>query len=335
MLAGCVLLAAAPASAQDVASVYRGKTLTLIVSAGVGGGYDAYARPLSRSLSRHVPGEPSIVVQNMEGGGGLRAMNYLFNAAPKDGSVIALVHSTIPFAPLLGLEGASFDPTKVNWIASLNSEPQMCVARQGSKVQSFDDVFKTDFVVGSVGAGAGEELYPLAMNHLLGTRFKVINGYKSGNEILLAMERGEVDGRCALPVASLRSSRPDWITGGKVRFIVQTSVERSDDPVVADTPMVLDRTQEPEKRRAFELLFADQQASKPLLAPPGTPAHIVAALRKAVKGTMTDSQYAGELEKSRLSANFLSGEELEALVARNYASPPAVIDMARKAISKD
>jgi tripartite-type tricarboxylate transporter receptor subunit TctC len=328
----CIACARSVSAEEGAQSFYRGKTLTVIVSAGVGGGYDAYARPLGRHLARHIPGEPTVIIQNMEGGGGLRAMNYLANAAPKDGTMIGLVHSTIPFAPLLGLENANFDPTKINWIGSMNYEPQMCIAREGSKIKNFNDVFEHEFVVGSVGAGAGEEIYPLAMNRLLGTKFRVINGYKSGNEILLAIERGEIDGRCALPIASLRSSRPNWVSEKKVRYIVQTSLARSDDPVLSDTPMVTDHARDENQRQTFELLFANQRADKPIIAPPGTPEKIVNLLRQSLADMMKDRELLAELEKGRLSANFVSGFELETLIRRAYSSSPAVIEMARQAI---
>ena len=313
------------AKADAIENFYHGKTLTLIISTGVGGGYDAYGRPLSRHISEHIPGKPSVVVQNMPGGGGLRAMNYLYSAAPKDGTTIGLVHSTIPYAPLYGIDAAKFDATKVNWIASLNKEVSVCVAWHDSPAKTLDDLFTKQLVVGSVGVGADMELYPLAMNRLFNTKFKVINGYKGGNDIYAAMERGEIQGRCGVAMTALRSVKPNWVAENKLVYVVQTGVEAGTDPLLKNTASIIDRAKDPETRQVLELLFGNQLADKPVLAPPEVPAERVAALRAAVRATVSDPDFMKEMNMQKMNVNYVSGEDVERAVKRLYASPPAVV----------
>ncbi|HEX2725419.1 MAG TPA: hypothetical protein VHN20_06330, partial [Beijerinckiaceae bacterium] len=214
-------LAFSPARADPVADFYKGKQISWILSAGEGGGYSSYARAFAPFLGAHIPGNPKVVVQNMPGAGGIRAMNYLFTVAPKDGTVIGLVHSSVPFAPLYGLQGASFDPRKMHWIGSMNATTAICVAWHTAGIKGWQDMMSKEYLVGGTGAGSQMETMPAMLNHLFGTRMKVISGYKGGNDVYLAMERGEVAGRSGGLFSSISSTRPDWFPQKKVAVPIQ------------------------------------------------------------------------------------------------------------------
>src|SRR5712692_767027 len=181
---------ASSAAAEDIAEFYRGKQISWILSADAGGGYATYARTFAPYFSAAIPGKPNIVIQHMPGGGGLRAMNYLFSVAPKDGTTIGLVHSSVPFAPLYGIKGANFDSRQVNWIGSINAATGICVSWAASGITTWQDLFDKEFIVGGTGAGSQMETMPAMINKLFGTRMKVVSGYKGGNDVYLAMERG-------------------------------------------------------------------------------------------------------------------------------------------------
>src|SRR6516225_11063605 len=214
------------AHADQIADFYKGKQINWILSAGAGGGYSAYALAFAPYFSAHIPGNPHIVVQNMPGAGGIRAMIYLQSVAPKDGTTIGLVHSSVPFAPLYGIKGASFDPRQMNWIGSINAATGICVSWSASGITTWQDLFDTTFIVGSTGAGSQMETMPAMLNKLFGTHIKVISGYKGGNDVYLAMERGEVTGRCGGLISSIKSTRPDWFPQKKVSVPIQIALER-------------------------------------------------------------------------------------------------------------
>src|SRR5262249_15290109 len=199
---------ATTASADPIADFYKGKSINWILSAGAGGGYASYAHVFAPYLSAHIPGKPNIVVQNMPGAGGIRAMIYLGNVAPKDGTTIGMVHSSVPFAPLYGIRGANFDPRRMNWIGSINAATGICASWTASGITTWRDLFEKEFVVGGTGAGSQMETMPAMINKLFGTRIKVVSGYKGGNDVYLAMERGEVHGRCGGLKSSIKSTRP-------------------------------------------------------------------------------------------------------------------------------
>src|SRR5258705_4021585 len=227
--AGLMALALAPSlvRADPISDFYKGRQITMMLSADAGGGYGSYANAFAPYLSQHIPGKPKIIVQYMPGAGGLRAMNYLYSAAPKDGSTIALVHSSVPFAPVYGMAAAKFDPRKMNWIGSINATSGICVAWASSNIRTWQDLFDKQFLVGSSGAGSQMETIPMMLNKLFGTKIKVIAGYRGGNEVYLAMERGEVHGRCGGLIFSLRSTRADSGAQKKGTAPSQTSRARA------------------------------------------------------------------------------------------------------------
>src|SRR5258708_25995375 len=234
--AGLTALAFAPSASRagSVEDFCKGRQIEMILSADAGGGYGSYANAFAPYLSQHIPGKPKIIVQYMPGAGGLRAMNYLYSAAPKDGTTIALVHSSVPFAPVYGMAAAKFDPRKMNWIGSINATSGICVAWASSNIRTWQDLFDKQFLVGSSGAGTQMETIPMMLNKLFGTKIKVISVYRGGNEVYLAMERGEVHGRCGGLISSIRSTRPDWFSQKKVNVPIQIALER--DPEFPDVP---------------------------------------------------------------------------------------------------
>src|SRR3984893_3340729 len=254
--ASLLALALAPSAlrADPVSDFYKGRQITMILSADAGGGYGSYANAFAPYLSQHIPGKPKIIVQYMPGAGGLRAMNYLYSAAPKDGTIIALVHSSVPFAPLYGMSAAKFDPRKMNWLGSIDATNGICVAWHDSKIKTWQDLFDKQYVVGGSGAGSQMETIPMMLNKLFGTKIKVISGYRGGNEVYLAMERGEVHGRCGGLIFSIRSTRPDWFSQKKINVPIQIALER--DPEFPDVPAVGEFAKDARTKQILQLIFA-------------------------------------------------------------------------------
>src|SRR5882757_5255392 len=251
------ILALAPgARAQSAADFYRGKQISWILSADAGGGYSSYALAFAPYLTAHLPGNPKIIVQNMPGAGGLRAMLYLNTRAPKDGTVIGMVHSSVPFAPLYGIAEAKFDPRQMNWIGSLDSSASICVAWHTSPIKSWQDTLEKQFTVGGSGAGSHMETLPAMLNKLFGTKMKVISGYKGGNDIYLAMERGEVEGRCGGLVSSINSTRPDWFPQKKITIPMVVALKRS--PLFPEVPAVVEFAKDERTRQVLQLFVAPQ-----------------------------------------------------------------------------
>jgi tripartite-type tricarboxylate transporter receptor subunit TctC len=332
-LAGAAFsLALAPgaADADAVSDFYKGRQMIMILSADAGGGYGSYANAFAPYLAEHIPGKPRIVVQFMPGAGGLRAMNYLYSAAPKDGSVIALVHSSVPFAPLYGLPAAKFDPRKINWLGSINATSGICVAWGASNIKTWNDLFAKQFLVGSSGAGSQMETIPAMLNKLFGTKIKVISGYRGGNEVYLAMERGEVQGRCGGLISSINSTRPAWFSQKKVSVPIQIALER--DPQFPDSPAVIEFAKDARTKQILQLVLAPMAMDRPILTPPGVPADRVAALKTAFHAAMADPAFLADAKKQRLEVKEVSGEKVAQLLATAFAMPPDVVKAANEAM---
>jgi tripartite-type tricarboxylate transporter receptor subunit TctC len=320
---GVALALASPARAEPVAEFYRGKQLSWILSADAGGGYSAYALAFAPYFSAHIPGRPKIVVQNMPGAGGIRAMLYLSSVAPKDGTTIGMVHSSVPFAPLYGIEGARFDPRQMNWIGSLDASTGICVAWHTSRIKTWQDMLEREFTVGGSGAGSHMETLPTMINRLFGARMKVISGYKGGNAIYLAMERGEVEGRCGGLMSSINSTRPDWFPQRKVTIPIQIALERS--PLLPDTPALGELIRDERTRQILQLFTAPQSMDRPILAPPGVPAERVAALRAAFHSAINDPGFIAEAKKQHLQVQEIDGPGVETILADAYKIPADVV----------
>jgi tripartite-type tricarboxylate transporter receptor subunit TctC len=317
-LTAALLLAlpAAIASAQSSTDFYRGKSIDLYVNVSVGGGYDLYARMVARHIGKHIPGNPTIVPQNMPGGGGMRLANWLYNIGPKDGTAIGAVARAMAFEPLLGNKGAQYDGTKFNYVGSANNEVSVCVAWHTSGVKTFEDAQKTQLVVGTGGVADDTYQYPAILNNLFGAKFKMVPGYPGGNDINLAMERGEVQGRCSIPWSTVKATRRFWIDEKKVNLLMQYSLSKHAD--LPNVPLIMDLAKTDEQRNILKLIFGRQVMGRPFALPPGVPQDRVAILRKAFADTMTDKAFLAEAAKAKFEINPVSGETIEALVSDVY-----------------
>ncbi len=330
LLAVLALVAAAGqtsgAGAQDT-PFYKDKSIRLIISAGVAGGYVSYARLLAEHMGRHIPGNPTFIVQSMPGAGGLLATNYLYAQAPQDGTTIGLIHSTVPLAPLFGMAGARFDPLKIHWIGSMDRSDGPCTAWHTAPIKTWADMLDKEFIVGSSGVGSQMELYPVVMNKLFGTKLKVIGGYKDGASIFHAMEREEIHGRCGPPHTTIGSLRPQWLSEKKIAVPVVVSERRT--PQFPDAPTLLELAKDEPTRQQIKLLIVSQDLDRPVLAPPGVPAERVKLLRDAFNATMVDPAFVEDVKKQRLTLDWVRGEEVTSTLAAAYAMPEDVVSAAK------
>ncbi len=327
MLASLVALGAAFADA--VGDFYKGRPIDLYIGYSVGGAYDLYARVIGRHLGAHIPGNPTLVPKNLEGAGSLRLANYLYRVAPKDGSAIGTIGRGIAFDPLLIGQGDAFDAQKFNWIGSANNEISVCVAMRQSGITRFEDLFTKELTVGGTGTSADTDQFPRVLNSVLGTKFKIVEGYPGGNDVVLAMERGEVQGRCGWSWSSVKSTHKSWIDDKRMIVLVQLSLGKH--PELPDVPLAMDFANTDEQRQILKLVLARNVMGRPYLAPPDVPADRVATLRDAFSATMTDNDFRAEADKTNLEINPVSGAEVEKLVKEVYATPPDVVAKAKAA----
>jgi len=323
-----LFLAGPVARAQSVAEFYKGKSIDLDIGFSVGGGYDLYARLIARRLGDHIPGNPTVVPKNIEGAGSLRLANYLYAAAPKDGTVIGAISRGAAFDPLLNENGASFDASKFSWIGSANNEVSLCVALTSSGITKFDDLFTRQLTIGSTGAGDDTYQFPALMNAALGTKFKIVTGYPSGNDVTLALERGEVQGRCGWSWSSLKATRLNWVVRKRIVILVQLSLSKHAD--LPDVPLIMELAKTDELRQIFKMIFARQTMGRPYAAPPELPAARLTALRKAFMDTMTDKEFLYDADQNKFEIDPVDGDRLEALVNEVYRTPADVMRKAAK-----
>src|SRR5262245_35184272 len=331
-LALLVLLATAtPALAQqeEVAAFFRGKTLRLIVGVGVGSGYDINARLLARHIAAHIPGQPTIVVQNQPGAGSLTMTNALYHTGPFDGTVMGASFNGMPTTPLLQPTGVRFDPVKLNWLGSTNRETQAMYVWHAAPAQVLDDAKSKEIVMGAQAPGSTQFDYPVLANKLFGFRFKVVTGYESTPKIHLAMESGEVHGTIA-NWSTLKAINPGWIADKKIRIIAQWALKKS--PELADVPLFLDLAKTDAERAALALMLARLEYGRPFFLPPNVPAARVEALRRAFDATMKDPAYLAEADKLKIDVEPLSGEQVAALVGQVSRTPPDTVARVRAAL---
>jgi tripartite-type tricarboxylate transporter receptor subunit TctC len=324
------LLLPQAAGAQDAAAFYAGKSVDLDIGYSVGGGYDLYGRLLARHLGAHIPGHPTVVPKNMEGAGSLRLANYLYSAAPRDGTVIGTTARGIAFDPLLNESGAQYDATKFSWLGSANNEVAVCVALKSAGVTSFDQLYNRPLTIGSTGIADDTYQFPAVVNAVLGTKFKIITGYPGGNDVSLAIERGEVDGRCGWSWSSVTTTRPAWIATGKIVVLVQMSLQKH--PDLPDVPLIMDMARTAEQKQIFTLIFSRQIMGRPFLAPPGLPADRLAALRQAFDETMTDKDFLADAAQNKIEINPVAGGQIQTMIADGYRTPPDVVEKAAAAL---
>ena len=327
LMAAAFLFAVVPSGhAQSPAEFYKGRTVDLYIGYSVGGAYDLYARMLARHIGKHIPGNPNVVPKNFEGAGSLRLANWLYNVGPKDGLAFGIIGRGTGFDPLLGNNKAQYDATKFTWIGSANNEVSICVAWAGSGVTKFEDLLTKELVVGGTSSSADTDQFPKIVNGVLGTKMKVVTGYPGGNEVGLAMERGEVQGRCGWSWSSVKSTHQKWIDDKKFSILVQLALDKH--PDLPDVPLVIDLAKTDEQRQILKLIFARQVMGRPFLAPPGLPQDRAAALRKAFMDTMKDKDFLADTAKAQMEITPVSGEALEKLVKDVYATPK---ELAQKA----
>jgi hypothetical protein len=319
----CNLAPALPAYAQTPAEFYRGKTLDLYIGTSVGGGYDAYARMLARHMSKYTPGNPTIVPKNMEGGGGMRLANFIYNAAPKDGSVFGIFNRGVAADALLGSRAAQFDAQKFSWIGSTNNEVSICAAWHTTGVTSFAQTTTRELVVGATGPSGDTYQFPKIANGVLGTKFKIISGYPGGNDVDLAMERGEVQGRCGWSWTSVKATHQPWLDRKWINVLFQMGLSKH--PDMPDVALIMDLARTDEERAIFKLMFARQVMAWPFAAPPGVPRERVEALRRAFAETMTDRDFLSDAAKGNFEIRPVAGDDIQKLVLDMNATPPAVL----------
>ena len=328
LIAGAVLASTLSAASPAQEPFYKGKQIRLIISAGVTGGYVEYARLLAAHMGRHLAGKPDFIVQSMPGAGGLLATNYLYAQAPQDGTTLGLIHSSVPLAPLFGTQGARFDPLKLHWLGSMDRSDGPCTAWYTSPIKTWTDLLEKPFIVGSSGAGSQMDIYPAMLNRLFGTRIKVIGGYKDGGSIFHAMEREEIQGRCGPQLTAIRSIRPQWLSEGKVVIPIMISERRSTEfPAV---PSIMEFARDEPTRQQLRLLVVTQDLDRPVLAPPAVPAERVKELRAAFDATMTDPGFRADIDKFRLTLDWVRGEDVARTLAAAYAMPADIVAAAKE-----
>lgn len=315
--------------AQGVEDFYKGRNVDLYIGYSVGGAYDLYARVIGRHLGTHIEGDPTLVPKNFEGAGSLRLANFLYRVAPQDGSAIGTIGRGIAFDPLLIGQGDAFDAQKFSWIGSANNEVSVCVARSDSGITKFEDLFTKELTVGGTGTSADTDQFPRVLNHVLGTHFKIVEGYPGGNDVMLAMERGEVQGRCGWSWSSVKSTHKSWIDDKRMVVLIQLSLSKH--PELPDLPLVMDFAKTDKQRQILKMVFARNVMGRPYLAPPNLPANRLAALRAAFMATMADKNFLAEADKTQLEINPVSGADVEALVKDVYATPADVAAEAKAA----
>ncbi len=315
------------ARAETVEEFYKKTQLSVYVGSGAGGGFDEIARVFSLHFARHLPGQPSPIVKNMPGAGGLLNVNFMYAQAPRDGSAIAAPFNTVFLLPLFGDPAAKFDARKFTWIGSLDKQTGTCVVWHTSDIKTLADASKRDVQVGATGVNATPAIFSNLMNTLFGTRFKVISGYTT-NEMRFALERGETEGICGLAWQTYKAVQPGWIENKQIRPIAQMGLVNNRD--LPDTPLAIDLLKDPADRKVFELVVLPQEFGRPFIAPPGIPADRAAAMIKAFSETLTDPAFLADAAKIRLSLDPLTGEEIMRLLDEAHKAPKDVIDRAAK-----
>jgi tripartite-type tricarboxylate transporter receptor subunit TctC len=309
----------------DTASFFKGRTVQLLIGFGPTGGYDTYARTLARHMGKHIPGNPTIVPQNMPGAGGFIAANNIYSVAPKDGTAMAIVPAGTLLAPLMGTPGARFDTTRFTFVGTPASETPVCVAHNGPhvKVRTVRDLTEKELVVGSTGPGAGPHTWPKALSALLGMKFRVVAGFPSIANVLLAMERGELDGVCTI-LDTVLGQRPDWLPNGKATILFHGG--GAPNTALKDAPFAGDLAKTPEQRAAIEFLFAGAGLARPIIAPPDMVPDGARRLQAAFMATMQDPDFLADAKRQKLDVEARDGAYLTALVRKIYATPKPIVD---------
>lgn len=332
-LAAAALLAmGAGAHAQGaVETFYKSQPITIVVGYSPGAAYDLYARNVAQHMGKHIPGNPKILVQNMPGAGSMNAVNYIYQLGKKDGSQIAAFARGIAMQPLFDPTGVKFDATRLEWIGSTSSEVSVVLSWHATRFKTLDDAKAAAMSVAVSGSGADSAIFPRVLNSVLGTKFKLVTGYPGNAEMLLAVERGEVDGNAGTSWATLQGSKREWMTDKKVNLLVQLGLKKH--PDLGSVPLALDLASNAEDRKVLELILSRQEMAYPYAAAPGVPEDRLAALRSAFMSMTKDPEFIAEAKKQGFEVDPMPGEDIGKLVQGLYASPPALIERARAAVN--
>lgn len=334
-ISGALLTLAAlatPCVAQSPAEFYKGKTLVILVGIEQGTGFDLYGRTLSRHIGRHIPGNPTVIVNNMPGASGLVAFNWMANVAPRDGSLFGIVSFSVPFEPMFGNTRALFDATKFQWIGNMDRSVSVCAVRTDAGINSFDDMLTKEVLIGGTGSAGPISQSPTALKNLTGAKIKLIEGYKGTATVKLAVERKEVQGICGVSFSTIRTQWRQLMDRGDVKLLIHFGAQAPDHPMLKGVPSVFDFAKTPEQKQVYNLVFGPQGLGRSFAAPPGVPADRVAALREAFTKTMSDPALLAEAEKIDLDIAPQSGEEVQAFIEKAYTSPPEIITKAKRAL---
>ena len=322
------------ARADAVADFYKGKSISLIIGYGAGGGYDTYSRVLARHLGNHIPGNPTVVPKNMPGAGAVIAANFIFNATPKNGTNLGVFASSAAMDPLFGGEKskAKFKPDQFTWIGNMNKETFTCGVWKSSGIKTFDEMIGKPITFGATGPAAITSQHPRVFNSLAGTKIEIIYGYKGTKGVNLAMRQGEIGGSCGLSKSTVLSRWYKDVEKGDLKIIIQMGIEK--DPYFGDAAHIFDYAKDDGARKAMKAIFGRDVLGRPLAASPGIPADRAAALRKAFVDTMTDPAFLADAKKTRIPINFHTGEEVEQLIAGFLATPPDAVELAKKVLAR-
>ena len=311
------------ARADAIEDFYKGRQVRFVIGSNNGGSYDSYGRLLAAHLGRHIAGHPTLVVENMPGASGVKSATYLYEIAPKDGTVFGMFNQSMAQRQMLEPQSIPFDTRRFNWIGAMGSSVNIFVTWRDSGVATLEDAKHKDVVMGALSDDGGNAVYPLLINKFLGTRFKVVLGYQGGNTIQLAMERGEVDGRGSVVWSGFKAVWPQWISQGKVHVILQIGLAK--DPDLPEVPLLLDLAQDATEAAIFRFISSDTIMNFPVIAPPDLPSDRVAALRRAFAETLEDPVFLEDAKRRALPIRASSGEEVQTVVAAMIATPPSVI----------
>ncbi len=318
---------------ENLADIYKGKTVQIVVGTSPGGGYDAYARTMSRFMGRHLPGEPNVIVSNMPGAGSNVMSAYVANVAPKDGTVIGAPFSTQPLAAILeDVAKVRFDPRKLHYLGSATTDYLICLAGSTSPVQTFADAFKTEMVMGGTAETGSTGYLPVMLNNVLGTKFRIVFGYPGSREITAAIEKGELHGMCGLNLASINSQYSGLLKEGRIKLLAQESMEGHPDLNKQGVPRTGDFATTAEQRGILEIIYSQAVFARPYFVAGEVAAPRVTMLRKAFLDTWRDPDLMAEMKKMNLDVDTTSGEDLQKLLAKVYAAPPDLVEKTREAI---
>jgi tripartite-type tricarboxylate transporter receptor subunit TctC len=317
--------AGAPAQAQSVAEFYRGKTINMLIGVGVGGEYDLQARLVARHIGKHIPGNPNVVPQNMVGAGGINMANNLYNTAPRDGTTIAMMGNNFPASQAVGAKNVKYDAGKMQWLGTIAPVVETMAVWHTAGVKSVDDLRKQETIAGASGRGAITYFYPMMMNAFLETKFKIVTGYPGGNQINLAMERGEVQARNNT-WSSWKATRPQWIKDKQIYVVAQAGPRASD----LDAPSVEALARTPDDRLTIELIVSGTQLGRPFATTPDIPADRLAALRDAFRATMKDPEFLKDAAQLNFEVNPVYGEPMQKIVEKILSTPKPLAERAKE-----